>query len=439
MSAEQNPDSHQTIPAAASGAPSESPAAPPADPAQAFWQLLTHYDGTKVSPHRALRNAIGVVLPLVGGFLLQMPRGGLVMASGALNVSYSDGGDPYAARAKRMLASSILCAIAVFAGAISGKHQVIAVVLASGWAFVAGLVVALGGAAADLGVISLVTLLIYAAQPLTPHQAAISGLLALAGGFLQTLLSVALWPVRRYDPERRVLANFYQELAERSRAPLDAMSAPMASVHSEQAQETLLGLGRDSSDESVRYRSLLNQGERIRLSLLRLSRLRVRMEREKQDYRGVEVLKRYTELASSVLRDISDALQHAGKDPLPTDSDIPEQLEQQVATLRAQEPGVTGSFLGAVTRDTIFQMEALSGQLRAALDIAQQNTALDSSDAGAVQSSARPTWQKVAASWVDTLQANLNLQSPAFRHALRLAALVALGDFAGRVVSWRRT
>ncbi len=161
-----------------------------------------------------MRNSIGVVLPLIAGFALQLPRGGLVVASGALNVSYSDGSDPYLERAKRMLASSLICAIAVFAGAISGKHQIFAIALATAWAFVAGMFVAVGGAAPDLGVISLVTLLIYAAQPLTPRQAAISGGLALAGGLFQTALSVAFWPVHRYDPERSALASFYLELGE---------------------------------------------------------------------------------------------------------------------------------------------------------------------------------------------------------------------------------
>src|SRR5471030_714199 len=93
----------------------------------AFWQILTHFDSTKLSTHRAFRNAVGVVLPLVAGFPLGMPRGGLVVASGALNVSYSDGSDPYSERARRMLASSVVCAVAVFTGAISGKHQVIAI------------------------------------------------------------------------------------------------------------------------------------------------------------------------------------------------------------------------------------------------------------------------------------------------------------------------
>src|SRR5256885_11888662 len=73
--------------------------------ARAFWRVLTRFDSAKVSPHLALRNSIGVLLPLVAGFTLNMPRGGVVVASGALNVAYSDGSDPYAQRAKRMLSS----------------------------------------------------------------------------------------------------------------------------------------------------------------------------------------------------------------------------------------------------------------------------------------------------------------------------------------------
>jgi hypothetical protein len=97
--------------------------------ARAFWQILTLFDSTKLSTHRAFRNALGVVLPLIAGFALHMPRGGLVVASGALNVSYSDGSDPYSVRVKRMLASSVICALAVFVGAVSGKHVVLAVTL----------------------------------------------------------------------------------------------------------------------------------------------------------------------------------------------------------------------------------------------------------------------------------------------------------------------
>src|SRR5436853_7412176 len=88
--------------------------------ARAFWRVLTRFDSSKLSPYLALRNSIGVLLPLVAGFALDMPRGGLVVASGALNVAYSDGSDSYAQRAKRMLTSSGSCALAVPVGAPPG-------------------------------------------------------------------------------------------------------------------------------------------------------------------------------------------------------------------------------------------------------------------------------------------------------------------------------
>src|SRR5947207_8317683 len=218
--------------------------------ARAFWHVLTRFDSAKLSPYLALRNSIGVVLPLAAGFALGMPRGGVVVASGALNVAYSDGSDSYLQRAKRMLSSSVLCALAVLLGGLSGSHNVAAVIIATVWAFAAGMLVAAGTTAADLGVISLVTLLIYAAQPLTAQQALISSALALGGGLLQTALSVALWPVQRYEPERRALANLFLELARAAEQPLSATTAPPATVHSTQAQEALSSLDRKRSIEA---------------------------------------------------------------------------------------------------------------------------------------------------------------------------------------------
>ena len=49
-----------------------------------------------------------------------------------------------------------------------------AVIIATLWALAAGMLVAAGTAVADLGVISLATLLIYAGQPLTAQQALVS-------------------------------------------------------------------------------------------------------------------------------------------------------------------------------------------------------------------------------------------------------------------------
>jgi len=157
-----------------------------------LWRALTRFDKGKIAPDLAIRNTIGIVVPLIAGAALGNASAGAVGALGALNVSYSDSRDPYMARARRMLRSSVLVGIAVAIGAISGRTNATAVAAAALWAFVAGMMVVLGPKAGDLGITSLVTLVVFAARQLTPIEAVESGLLAAAGGVLQTLLDCVL-------------------------------------------------------------------------------------------------------------------------------------------------------------------------------------------------------------------------------------------------------
>jgi uncharacterized membrane protein YccC len=402
---------------------------------RAFWGVLTRFDSSKLAPYMALRNSIGVLLPLVAGFALNMPRGGVVVASGALNVAYSDRSDPYAQRAKRMLASSVMCALGVLLGALSGSHNAAAVIIATLWALVAGMLVAVGPTAADLGVISLVTLMIYAAQPLTPQQAEISSALALGGGLLQTALSVALWPVQRYEPERRALSTFFLELARAAEQPLSATSAPPATVHSTQAQEALSGLDSDTGVEAVRYRALLSQAERIRLTLLILSRLHLRMQRERSRYSGVQILADYLKKAGQALQAIGESLTSG---LLPEASkEIPAASEAYTLLFRQETDNLPPSFLAAVAKDARFQMDALDGQLRAAVDLAANATPTGQAEF-AKQQAQRPWWLRFSGV-LATLRANMNLQSSAFRHAIRLATMVAIGNTLERAFYWHRS
>jgi uncharacterized membrane protein YccC len=383
----------------------------------------------------ALRNSIGVVLPLIVGYAVGMPRGGLVVASGALNVMYSDGSDPYSQRSKRMLASSVICAGAVLLGAIAGIHAAIAVSIATLWALASGMAVALGTTAADLGVISLVTLLIYAAQPLTPHQAVISGFLALGGGLLETLLAIALWPVQRYQPERRALGKLFLEMARTAAEPVNARSSPPATLESNQAQEALSGLNRDATIEGLRYRALLSQAERIRLGLLILSRLRLRVHRESQVHAGVEILDSYLEKTAEMLTAIGGSLL-SGKPPAFKPDALPT-VDGLTTRLRAAAAQMPASFLAAVVRDALFQMDALYGQLRAALELSKNATPIGQTEF-AKQEARQPWWLRFSGR-LATLRANANLQSSVFRHALRLSVMVAIGELLGRGFYWRRS
>jgi len=140
----------------------------------AFWRRVVRFQADKVTPWLALRNTLGVALPLAVGVATGAVSSGLVVATGALNVAFSDSDEPYARRASRMFASSALVGMAVFAGSLTGEDPVVAVAVAAAWAFAAGMMVSLSTAAADLGVISLVTLVVFAAVPQPPERAVLA-------------------------------------------------------------------------------------------------------------------------------------------------------------------------------------------------------------------------------------------------------------------------
>ncbi len=396
------------------------------------WRKIIHFDLGRMRPWVALRNAIGVTLPLAVGVALGMPLGGLAMSAGALQVSYSDGHGPYAQRAKQMLAATLLCALAVVAGGLAGENLALAVIVPCLWAFAAGLGVCIGPVAETLGVISLVTLIIYAAQPLTPERALLSGLLALGGGLLQIALSLMFWPLRRYQPERRVLADLYNHLSCAAIVPTGSEAGPPASEQSTVARETLAGLGNDNSLEAGRYWSLLNQAERIRLSLLTLRRVRKRMDRDSLGSARVDVVKTFLDVSADVLAQIGRSLSSSEKlgEMRGEATDRVQQklheLEKLAESLRDEETKPVSTLLSAMTRDARYQMDALLGQLRSAVRSTSENTAAGL-EALASRDALQP-WPRRITGKLATLRANLTLQSSAFRHAIRMALCLAIGE-----------
>jgi uncharacterized membrane protein YccC len=143
-----------------------------------LWQNVVRFQADKVNLWLGLRNSLGVALPLAAGATFGSISGGLIMCTGALNVAFSDSDAPYRERARQMLLGSVVAGISVFAGSLSGDNRVVAVLVAGVWGFAAGMLVALSQEMADLGVMSLVLLVVYASVPLNAGQAAVAGLLA---------------------------------------------------------------------------------------------------------------------------------------------------------------------------------------------------------------------------------------------------------------------
>jgi uncharacterized membrane protein YccC len=425
------PPPNPNIPAAIQTTPKETP---PPSKWKIFWLGVLHFDTAKMDPWIAARNALGVAIPLAVGIAIGMPLGGLALASGALNVSYSDGHDPYKQRAKRMLASSLLCAVAVMAGGLAGLHNAIAIPMIAIWAFGSGMAITLGPTGESLGVISLVVLIIYSAQTLTPERALQAGALAFAGGLMQMFLSLGLWPVRSFEPERRALANLYFTLGRAASSPAQLMKAPPPAEASTQAQEALAGRAFDHSLESEKFRSLLSQAERMRLRLFTIGRLLRRMRREKFGFAPAEILEHFLESAAHVMTAIGDSLLRNG--PAAIDDSWVRELKDATETLRQSHETSERSFLAAVVRDARFQMDALGGQLRAAVQMAGDLTPAGV-EATERREKARPSRQRITSNLARVI-ANLSLHSAVCRHAIRMAAAVAVAEILSRTLETPR-
>jgi uncharacterized membrane protein YccC len=380
------------------------------------------------------RNAVGVAMPMAVAVMMGKPLGGLAAGSGALCVSYADNHDPYRQRATRLILRTIFVSLAVMIGGLSARNSVIAVAVASAAAFAAGMAAAIGETASDTGIISVVLIVIYAAQPLTLSRELEAGGLAFLGGLIIVALSLLFWPVQKFQPERRALSELFQELARLAELPVDPRQAPPASVQSSFAQQSLENLRYVSGIQNERYRSLLTQAERIRLGLFTLKRLRTRLEREQIPADQLQLLAEFLRKTSSALDAIAQILLR--ENSLQPTSVVVAELEGIAQQWRSANASLGKSFLSATRKDALFQMEAIGGQLRASVELASNATRQGNTEFDRRES--RQPWRLRLGGIRAQLRANLTLSSVVFRHALRVAICVVAGDALGRTLDWHR-
>jgi len=291
--------------------------------------------------------------------------------------------------------------------------------------------VALGPASTQIGLTSMVMLVVFAAQPLSPTAAAEQAGLILAGGLLQTLLAVAAWPVRRDEPQRVTLAALCRQLAADTRASRGPDSPPLATAALTDARATVTGAGSDHSAVGEALRTLLDEAEGINLALVALDDTRHR----RRDTVGQGTPPRRIDAVMNAAGDVL-AMLAEGLDTgrAPTDTDAP--LQRIAASARALWSQATHALRSQATHALRSQathaadgvqrtraaavlagVEALAGQLRAAVESATH--AITGDEEAAVRLHApRPPALRLRAP-VSILRANLTLRSAACRHAAR--------------------
>ena len=401
-------------------------------PDAAVWRMVLRFDPSQLQLKIAARNALASAIPLIAGVVAGAPGAGIVASIGALNASFFDRSDSYFQRARRLLAVSGLGAFAVFAGGVSGGSRLVAALLVVCCGFIAGLSAALGSTVSYVGVVSLVVLIVFSAQPLSFERSAALASLALAGGLIQTIVAVAFWPAYRRRPEQRALADAYRELASMASAPVDLSGPPVATTRISLAQDALSTLYSVHTIQAERYISLLKQAERIRLRLLILNRLRNGLDCQPAGQPYGQLLDACFDRIAALLRGVAGALEGSEDSRLPVEHirGLDELAE------RFREP-VEQMAIAPTVQNARIQLDSVLGQLRSAMDLAGHATSRGEREF--VQRQARRPWRLRLGGVLAILCANLTLRSSSFRHAVRLATCLAAGELVAAVLGWHRS
>lgn len=373
----------------------------------------------KVQPRQApwtvaLRNTIGVVLPLVCGILLGNPQAGLGMTIGALTVMFSDQPGTYAVRFRRLLLASCGGALAALTGfTLGGETAVILPVLAV-WTFVAGLLVALGAPATRVGLTSIIVLLI-ASSRADPGTAIQASLLIFAGGGVQALLAVLLWPMDRDRPQRQMLAEAFQALAATVRDLKAGDEPPPASSTINDLQTALLDQRPQRNLIQERIHILVHEYDQIRLSLVALSELLHGLE-DKQ----AQALRAWCARAAETLEAAAGAMLGLPGRATPNVAKRIMDAELKALHKRAQSESAK-----LHTRLLLQSATTLARHIRVVARNCQVRWGSDTQ--GSVEAMQHLPRVLQASRPIDILRANLSWHATAFRHALRCAIAVTAG------------
>ncbi|HEY0359532.1 MAG TPA: FUSC family protein [Mycobacteriales bacterium] len=401
------------------GSPALGGPATPRTPGRQILRDVVRLDHAQFTPGAGARGAVGLTVPLVLGLLLGHPAEGAAAATGALLTGFVSFQGVYRSRAWAMLLTALGMGVTTLLGEYVGQSVVTDLLLAAVGGLLVGMAAALGPIAAAVSRFWLIALLVGTGIAGSIGSPLGHAALVVAGGLLQTLIVVVLWPLRRSPAERRAIARLYWDLsayaqllpAARWMAPSDpAPFAAAAAVLADPQPWALRGDG-------TAFRELYDEAERIRLSLAALAADRDRLHGWAPE--AVAAVDHLTEIAAEVLAAVAEAVQTGRAVSLPAareaalDADAPAGLPAEVTAVGAR----------------------LRGQLRAVSRIAP--TAALGWHAP-VRRDGRPQPFSITRDALLALRANLTPHSAVFRHAIRLSGALMVATVVSHVLPVER-
>jgi hypothetical protein len=388
------------------------------------------FNRAAISPTGGALAAIPVVALLGGLIAAGQPVAGITTAVGAMFVGIAwrvNGGRPPFAV---MATDAALMAVATLAGCLTGQILWVHLVVLAAFSLVGGLLVGLGRQAGIVGFQSILAVVVFGrfTEPIGP-AAGIAGLVA-AGGLTQVaFLAVVRWPPPLIL-QRRATAAGYRELAELATGDERTSALPAAQAL-DAAGTTLSGGTLFGSTAIAPLRSLVNEGRRLRVAITALNGLAGRLTGSPAATGDVHAIGADTRLA---LRSAADAIEGSGH-AAEILARLVAEISRAVGTL--QDGTVPEGAPNTVWTLVLHRLAALAGQLRAVAGL------VPDAAAGSGLRDRRPqrrTAHPLAQLRTDLgeLRANLSLDSPAARHALRLAVIVPGAELLARALPVQR-
>ena len=374
------------------------------------------FDRRAVSVAGGLLAAIPVVAVLTIGTVAWSAVAGVTMGAGAMLIGIAwriRGGRPPLAV---LTIDAVVMSISTFVGSVTGSHEWLHLGVLTVWALMGGLLVALGNGGGVIGNQAVLAAVVFGrfSQP-ADAAAALAGLV-LAGGLTQVLFqSVVRWP-SPLRAQRAAAAAAYRVLAGLASASWETSLLP-ASTALDKAQDDLASLTLFGDPALMDLRNLVNEGHRIRVALSAIHALMSRLPSEGGDPPR-DVAERLLAMAATALGLVADTVEG--------DRDAAETLSTATAELSAHADGlVRGREVSAPLLAR--RLSALAGQLRAATGLA-----ISAGEGGRLRERRprRHTHQlrERFATGLSELRDNASLESPAGRHAVRLAVVVLIAE-----------
>lgn len=382
---------------------------------------VIRFDPAGWRPGGGLRSAIGVAIPLLGGLLAGNLTDGVIAAAGALpaGVASLTG---IRGRWTLVVTTTAGMAAATFIGTLTAGHADVRILMVAVFGFFGGLLVTLGRPATMVGTQAIIGLAVFGRFPggVSPALGH-AGLVALGGG-LQALLTV-IRPAARLATERRAVSHALAQLAAHAHAvPTGGQGGPAGEALAE--AKATVDRHLDPTDVET-LRAIVDAGSRVRLELSALVTV--------SDLEGVGDL---AQAAAARLRRLAQAVDAAAP-PQPDDG----LASAAGARLSERAQGATGVSEFRY-RYAAARAQALLGQLRALDRLAGSLAGLRRLALPSVVTAPAPVAMQLgnrAAAIARRLRlAATDIGSSTWRHAVRLAATLAVADLVSTVVPWQR-